>query len=36
VVWGKLTVDTRGLGWAVVAHTMVDVCVMSAFFVPRG
>jgi membrane protease YdiL (CAAX protease family) len=36
VVWGKLTVDTGGLGWAVIAHAMVDICVMSAFFVPRG
>jgi membrane protease YdiL (CAAX protease family) len=36
VVWGKVAVDTGGLGWVVIAHAMVDVCVMSAFFVPRG
>jgi uncharacterized protein len=36
VVWGKIAVDTGGLGWVVLAHMMVDLCVMSAFFVPRG
>jgi membrane protease YdiL (CAAX protease family) len=36
VVWGKIAIDTGGLGWVVVGHAMVDVCVMSAFFVPRG
>jgi membrane protease YdiL (CAAX protease family) len=35
VVWGKFAVDTRGLGWVVIAHAMVDVGLMSAFFVPQ-
>lgn len=35
VVWGKAALDTRGIGWVVVAHAMVDVALMTAFFVPR-
>lgn len=34
VVWGKAALDTGGLGWVVIAHAMVDVGLMSAFFVP--
>lgn len=36
VVWGKMALDTRGLGWVVIAHAMLDVCIMSAYFVPRS
>jgi membrane protease YdiL (CAAX protease family) len=36
VYWGKTVLDTGGLGWVIIAHAMIDVCVMSAFFVPRG
>lgn len=36
VVWGKAALDTRGMAWVVIAHMMIDVCVMSAFMVPRG
>jgi membrane protease YdiL (CAAX protease family) len=36
VIWGKVTYETRGLGWAIVAHFLVDVAIMAAFFVPRG
>lgn len=36
VAWGKIPVDTGGLGWVVIAHAMLDVCLMSSFFVPRG
>jgi membrane protease YdiL (CAAX protease family) len=35
VFWGKAAVDTRGLSWVVVAHAMVDVAIMCAYFVPR-
>jgi membrane protease YdiL (CAAX protease family) len=34
VIWGKVTYETRGLGWAIVAHFLVDVAIMAAFFVP--
>lgn len=33
VMWGKAALETRGLGWVVVAHALVDVAVMAAFFV---
>jgi membrane protease YdiL (CAAX protease family) len=36
IVWGKITYETRGLGWAIVAHFMIDVAIMAAFFVPRS
>lgn len=35
VVWGKAAYETRGLTWVIVAHALVDVTVMAAFFVPR-
>lgn len=35
VVWGKYALDTRGLLWVVLAHGMLDVAVMGAYFVPR-
>ena len=34
VVWGKAAVETAGLGWVIIAHAMLDVGVMTAFFVP--
>lgn len=33
VLWGKAALDTRGMLWVVLAHTMIDVAVMSAYFV---
>jgi hypothetical protein len=36
VAWGKYALDTRGLGWVVLAHAMIDVAVMGAYFAPRG
>lgn len=36
VLWGKAALDTRGLGWVVIAHAMIDVAIMSAFFLPRA
>lgn len=33
VVWGKAALETGGLGWVVVAHALVDIAVMAAFFV---
>lgn len=35
VVWGKAAYETRGLGWTIVAHFMIDVAIMAAYFVPR-
>jgi membrane protease YdiL (CAAX protease family) len=35
VVWGKFALDTRGLGWVIAAHFLIDVAVMSAYFVER-
>jgi membrane protease YdiL (CAAX protease family) len=35
VVWGKAAYETRGLSWTIVAHFMVDVAIMVAYFVPR-
>lgn len=34
VVWGKAALDTRGMGWVIIAHAMVDVAIMCALFVP--
>jgi membrane protease YdiL (CAAX protease family) len=34
VFWGKAVIDTRGLSWVIIAHAMVDVAIMSAYFVP--
>lgn len=36
VFWGKAVLETRGLSWVILAHAMVDVAIMSAYFVPRG
>ncbi|MGH7471063.1 MAG: CPBP family intramembrane glutamic endopeptidase [Longimicrobiales bacterium] len=36
VVWGKAALDTGGMAWVVLAHTLVDIGLMSAFFVPRA
>lgn len=36
IIWGKVTYETRGIGWAIIAHFMVDVAIMAAFFVPRS
>jgi membrane protease YdiL (CAAX protease family) len=33
VMWGKATLETGGLGWVCIAHAMIDVAVMSAYFV---
>jgi membrane protease YdiL (CAAX protease family) len=33
VMWGKATLETGGLGWVIVAHAMIDVAVMAAYFV---
>lgn len=35
VVWGKAAYETRGLGWTIAAHFLVDVVIMAAYFVPR-
>ena len=33
VAWGKAAYETRGLGWPIAAHFMIDVAVMAAYFV---
>lgn len=33
VIWGKAALDTRGMAWVVIAHAMIDVAVMAAYFV---
>lgn len=33
VIWGKSAYETRGLGWAVIAHMLVDFAFFSAHFV---
>ncbi|MEW5918176.1 MAG: CPBP family intramembrane glutamic endopeptidase, partial [Gemmatimonadota bacterium] len=33
VVWGKAAFETRGLSWVIVAHALIDVAVMAAYFV---
>lgn len=33
VIWGKSAYETRGLGWAVIAHMLVDFTFFSARFV---
>lgn len=35
VVWGKATYETGGLWWAIAAHFLVDVAIMSVYFVPH-
>jgi membrane protease YdiL (CAAX protease family) len=34
IVWGKAAYETRGLGWTIVAHFLVDVVIMATYFVP--
>lgn len=36
IYWGKAVLETRGLTWVIVAHAMVDVAIMCAYFVPRS
>lgn len=36
VIWGKAAYDTGGMAWVIVAHTMIDVAIMCALFVPTG
>jgi membrane protease YdiL (CAAX protease family) len=36
VFWGKAVLETRGLSWVIIAHAMVDVAIMSAYFAPRA
>lgn len=36
IIWGKVTYETRGLGWAILAHFLIDVAIMAAFFVPKA
>lgn len=33
VLWGKAALDTRGMLWVCLAHAMIDVAVMAAYFV---
>jgi membrane protease YdiL (CAAX protease family) len=33
VAWGKAAYETRGLGWPIAAHFLIDVAVMAAYFV---
>ncbi len=35
IVWGKAAYETRGLGWTIAAHFLVDVAIMAAYFVPH-
>lgn len=35
VVWGKAAYETRGLGWTIVAHFLIDLAIMAAYFVPH-
>ena len=35
IVWGKAAYETRGLGWTIAAHFLVDVVIMAAYFVPH-
>ncbi len=32
VVFGKSVLETRGLGWAIAAHTLLDIAIFSAFY----
>lgn len=36
VIWGKSVLETRGLSWVIVCHTLCDIAIMSAFFLTRG
>ena len=33
VLWGRRVVETRGIGWAIAAHALVDLAFFSAHFV---
>ena len=33
--WGKAAYETRGLGRTIVAHFLIDLAIMAAYFVPR-
>ena len=33
VVWGKAAYETRGLGWPIGAHALIDIAIMSVYFV---
>ena len=33
VIWGKAAYETKGLAWPIAAHFMIDVAIMSAYFV---
>lgn len=33
VSWGKAAWETRGIGWPIAAHFLVDVAVMAAYFI---
>ncbi|MBL8764312.1 MAG: CPBP family intramembrane metalloprotease [Phycisphaerae bacterium] len=35
VFWGKAALETRGLSWVIVAHALIDVAIMCAYFTPR-
>jgi membrane protease YdiL (CAAX protease family) len=35
IAWGKAAYETRGLGWPIVAHFLIDVVIMAAYFVPH-
>jgi membrane protease YdiL (CAAX protease family) len=35
IVWGKAAYETRGLAWTIVAHFLIDVVIMAAYFVPH-
>jgi membrane protease YdiL (CAAX protease family) len=32
VIWGKAAYETKGLGWPIAAHFLVDIAIMSAYF----
>lgn len=33
VIWGKAALDTRGMLWVVLAHLLIDIAIMAAYFV---
>ncbi len=33
VAWGKAAWETRGIGWPIAAHFLIDIAVMAAYFV---
>jgi membrane protease YdiL (CAAX protease family) len=34
VYWGKAVLDTKGLSWVIVAHALMDIAIMAAYFLP--